>query len=408
MTATWRMKKYHSSSFLFNTIFTLFIFITVPVSFADNSIKKEREIYLVRHAEKLVTTDKNPELTKAGVIRAKQLAEFLVDKNISKIFSTDYKRTIQTAAPLAKQLNLKIHSYDPRQLKTFSEAALKESGNLLIVGHSNTTPMLVHLLGGNAHGAIDESEYDRLYKLTTSNDKIATELLRSQPVQERLSPTAFKANFSRLSNQTLNFQMLHQDNPIGTSVQTIRILPSTLLVSELTQVKSMGIDAKIDVTIDNNTLAPLRMSMTGTMGSIADIQLQWEKETVEGHTLIARAPFDNQGKISLKSDFSPKTLERSSAILLAHLADVQANQPFAFEWFDAYNAQKRLITVTYQGRQTIKVPAGTFETDVIRYEGGAPSQLFYVSKEKVPKIVRIDVISMPWRYELVDAVTAEN
>ena len=53
-------------------------------------------------------------------------------------------------------------------------------GSHLVVGHSNTVPELVALLGGDGGPPIDEAgEYDRLYVVTlTANGRVRSELRR--------------------------------------------------------------------------------------------------------------------------------------------------------------------------------------------------------------------------------------
>ena len=105
------------------------------------------ELILVRHFEKVADID-NPGLTEQGHIRAKKLAEILDKSDITKIYSTDYNRTKQTAIPVSKRKELEVNHYDPRNLKRFASILLTSQENALIVGHSNTTPALIKLLGG--------------------------------------------------------------------------------------------------------------------------------------------------------------------------------------------------------------------------------------------------------------------
>ncbi|MFK7914171.1 MAG: phosphoglycerate mutase family protein [Pseudomonadales bacterium] len=127
----------------------------------------ERTIYLVRHAEKALSGD-NPPLTARGQARARALAARLTDAGIKTIYSTDFRRTRDTAAPLADRLDLTTVLYDHRSLEGFANQLLASSGPALVVGHSNTTPALVALLGGDPGTPIREAdEYDRLYMLTT-------------------------------------------------------------------------------------------------------------------------------------------------------------------------------------------------------------------------------------------------
>jgi len=144
-----------------------------------SAIATERQIFLVRHAEKQVNGTNDPALTPQGNTRANNIANQLMDKNIVVIYSSDYQRTRQTAAPLAKQLNLSISIYDPGDLSSFAEMLKQQPGNLLIVGHSNTTPQLAQLLGGKSLGKIKETEYNRIYQLTFDGKQVKTKLLLS-------------------------------------------------------------------------------------------------------------------------------------------------------------------------------------------------------------------------------------
>src|SRR5688572_10118497 len=62
-------------------------------------------LIIVRHAEK-AGPDGDVPLTDAGHARAAALAHVLRDANISTIFATNLQRTQQTAAPIARALNL--------------------------------------------------------------------------------------------------------------------------------------------------------------------------------------------------------------------------------------------------------------------------------------------------------------
>src|SRR3989339_809422 len=63
--------------------------------------------YLIRHGQKVVETG-DPGLTELGKEQVEKTAEFLRDKNISKIYSSTYKRTRETAEIINKTLNVEI------------------------------------------------------------------------------------------------------------------------------------------------------------------------------------------------------------------------------------------------------------------------------------------------------------
>jgi phosphohistidine phosphatase SixA len=135
-------------------------------------------IFLVRHAEKqAIGTD--PALTAAGQQRAEELARLLRASGVGTIYSTDFARTRETAAPLADRLGLQVMLYDWNEMDALV-AELKTPGHRsLVVGHSDTTPDLVEMLGGEPGGPIDEAdEYDRLYVVSVMPDGTVTTELR--------------------------------------------------------------------------------------------------------------------------------------------------------------------------------------------------------------------------------------
>lgn len=149
--------------------------------------QKPLVVFLVRHAEKVITEDKDPELSEAGKERSDQLAATLKSSKIEHIHSSDVKRTRNTAKPVAEALEKEVKIYDPRKLKEFAESLKKEGGRHLVVGHSNTTPQLTELLGGEPGGEIEEkSEYDRLYMVTIGKDgTVSSALLRYGDAYEK-------------------------------------------------------------------------------------------------------------------------------------------------------------------------------------------------------------------------------
>jgi len=129
------------------------------------AFKKATKVYLVRHAEKADDGTRDPDLDEAGKKRAQHLAEVLANKNIDAIYSTPYKRTRQTAAPLAKRLGKEVQGWSPSSMMQVYEIIANNPGKtVLIVGHSNTTPAMVNLIAPNANlEQLDESAYGDLF-----------------------------------------------------------------------------------------------------------------------------------------------------------------------------------------------------------------------------------------------------
>lgn len=136
------------------------------------SEKKEKTIYIVRHAEKQLVQDPDPELAQVGYIRAKKLAQILKDQEIKHIFSTNYKRTQLTAQPTAEQAGVEIQSYEPSNHDELVDKLHELEGNVLVVGHSNTVSRLAnYFIGeGEKFNDLTEDEYNFIYEIKLSKD----------------------------------------------------------------------------------------------------------------------------------------------------------------------------------------------------------------------------------------------
>ncbi|HEX2162968.1 MAG TPA: phosphoglycerate mutase family protein [Thermoanaerobaculia bacterium] len=122
------------------------------------------EILLVRHAE-AESGGTDPALTDAGRRRAEALADLLADEPLAAVLATDTRRARDTAAPTAERHGLTVEIYDPRRLDELAARLRERGGSVLVVGHSNTTPELARLLGGDPGTPIAHHEHDRLYRV---------------------------------------------------------------------------------------------------------------------------------------------------------------------------------------------------------------------------------------------------
>jgi phosphohistidine phosphatase SixA len=123
----------------------------------------QEAVFVVRHAERADTSEDSL-LSAAGQARAMRLAAILKDAGISRIFTTDRRRTVQTAAPVAAALTLTPIELPANDLDGLL-AQLRSSAirdRVLVVGHSNTVPEIVRRLGVAASVAIGD-EYDNIF-----------------------------------------------------------------------------------------------------------------------------------------------------------------------------------------------------------------------------------------------------
>ena len=165
-------------------ILLLLLFCTATTGFSQTEEKTESSTYyLIRHAEKDRSdpANKNPDLSKKGRQRAMNWSRIFDQFKIDAVYSTNYKRTLQTARYVANAKKLNIKTYDP--FKIDFEQFLEETKgkNVLIVGHSNTIPDFANkLIGEENYVDIDDQNNANLYIVTLGDSKISNVLIKME------------------------------------------------------------------------------------------------------------------------------------------------------------------------------------------------------------------------------------
>ena len=156
-------------------LLTVFVFALFSACASD----KTTTYYLIRHAEKdrTNTTNKNPNLNSNGVIRAEKWAKHFENIVLDAVYSTDYNRTQQTAAPTAKSKGLIVQSYNPSKMYDSIFKKNTKGKTILVVGHSNTTPVFANaILGQKKYKNMADNDNASLYIVTVVNDKKSSEI----------------------------------------------------------------------------------------------------------------------------------------------------------------------------------------------------------------------------------------
>jgi broad specificity phosphatase PhoE len=131
--------------------------------------EKATTLFFIRHAEKQNDNSYDPDLTETGIKRANNYLDYFKNIHFDAVYSTDFKRTMNTAKPIATKNNVKIIVYNPNNINF--EEIVKEHKNVLIVGHSNTTPNLVNkVIGKMFYSQILDNNYSDVYKVILQED----------------------------------------------------------------------------------------------------------------------------------------------------------------------------------------------------------------------------------------------
>ena len=154
---------------IFSIIFLFFLTLILQGSSLLNEEKSITTIFLVRHAEKAQDGTSDPPLTSEGKARAQELAYILKHVPLDAVYSTPYKRTQQTALPTAEAHSLPVNSYKPGEEESFLKKIFSKhtGGNVLIIGHSDTVPVLANRLSGSTQfSPLDDNTYDNIFILS--------------------------------------------------------------------------------------------------------------------------------------------------------------------------------------------------------------------------------------------------
>jgi len=146
--------------------FSLCTLLLAPLASAQQQPPRTSNVILVRHAEK-ASSAPDALLSPQGQQRAECLAHVLKDAGIKRIYVTDAKRTQQTAEPLARALSIKPQIVPANDTNTLvRDVFYGAGGNALVVGHSNTVPLVIQRVQAGTVPPIGDNEYDGMYVLT--------------------------------------------------------------------------------------------------------------------------------------------------------------------------------------------------------------------------------------------------
>ncbi|HEV2082965.1 MAG TPA: histidine phosphatase family protein [Brevundimonas sp.] len=134
------------------------------------SAASAQHVVLARHAEK-ADASRDPVLSEAGTLRAQALAATFGADGPDLVLVSPLQRTALTAAPTAAAFGAPVRAFaldggvDAHVAAIVAEiAAQPEDAVILVVGHSNTVPLIARALGVEA-ADMPECEYDRLTRV---------------------------------------------------------------------------------------------------------------------------------------------------------------------------------------------------------------------------------------------------
>jgi broad specificity phosphatase PhoE len=126
-------------------------------------------VFVVRHAEKGPEVP-DPSLSEAGHHRAAELARALGDARVTALYTTEFKRTQETLAPLAAATGVtpvRLLARDVDALIAHLQA-LPPGSRAVVATHSNLIHVVVERLTGMKIPELTDLDYDRLVVVTVT------------------------------------------------------------------------------------------------------------------------------------------------------------------------------------------------------------------------------------------------
>ena len=127
-------------------------------------------VIFARYADLMSGDDANPGLSAAGRQRAGELARVLADVDVvagvDAIFATEYRKSQETAEPLAQQLQLPVQVVEASNIRGLADMILQQyKGKIvLVITDSEALPQLIRRFHGSKKlPPMAEDEHDNLY-----------------------------------------------------------------------------------------------------------------------------------------------------------------------------------------------------------------------------------------------------
>jgi imidazolonepropionase-like amidohydrolase/phosphohistidine phosphatase SixA len=131
---------------------------------APAGVALQQPVYVIRHLH-TPQGQPDPDLLPEGQAAAQQLPALFGNDRIAAIYVTRFKRTQQTAAPVAARFGLTPIVYDPADPQGLIERVRAGPLPALIVGHSNTVPEIVERLGGTRPAPLSHPDFGDVWRI---------------------------------------------------------------------------------------------------------------------------------------------------------------------------------------------------------------------------------------------------
>ncbi|MEZ4775845.1 MAG: hypothetical protein R3D00_21875 [Bacteroidia bacterium] len=210
-----------------------------------------------------------------------------------------------------------------------------------------------------------------------------------------------------LQTQTVRYQASRADAKLGEMTIGTLVGKDSITVETVTTIEGMNIRQKVSTTLSRTTFLPLTHTVSGSIGDIPlNIHLRWNGQEVSGHSSFPR---NSQvlGEREINHTLPPATLERASVFALVKTFPLDSCQNFSFYWYNTLEDNVKEVSVMVSDSASVSTPSGTYSTFRVEILGDEPALVMYVSKQLPREVVRIEILGLPWAFDLIEVVGKE-
>ncbi len=199
-----------------------------------------------------------------------------------------------------------------------------------------------------------------------------------------------------------HFQVVNDGVVDGRIDVSAQFVDDAYVIHDVSVSAGLGIEEDILIRLDGETFAPRAVDLHGDLaGTHVQASVRFADSRATGSIHMHRPTDGRSQDRPIDIQLPSNTLTRGTALYLANaMGPLHEDEPLAFHWFNPISGQVASITYSLESAERITVPAGSFDCDVIRQEGGQPGNLIYIDQE-TGQIVRFDVVGQPIRLELM-------
>lgn len=194
------------------------------------------------------------------------------------------------------------------------------------------------------------------------------------------------------------YQLIHHGKNSGSMYYATRIKDGRYIVNATTTLFP-GVRETASFAADAKTFAIRSVSVDGDFNrQILDAELVFSKGRLVGQYGVKKPDEVSKRKIAFDKEIPAGTIPRGVIFGIISGMPMDEGRVHEFKWFSALGGSVDDVKITVLGKETVTVPAGTFE--VFRVDINAkPRNVAYITVTEPRLVVRIDVPGQDMRFE---------